>query len=827
VAPSASSRRIRLSRNQKLIAAAVLVVVLAGSGIAYAVSGGSGSSAPNDVIIFSKVQLRSLQDTVALSGTLARKQIRNVTAATQGLLSAVYSKNGTITNAGDQMFALNGRNAIAEQGTVPFFRPLTVGDQGDDVLQLKQILAAAGDYPGPINNLYTEQTQFALAQWQAQHHYPNSTPATPQSVTVSLAQGSGYKLGTADSAGLTIGPPPAQSTMAMRSGGTGATLTAFRPAIAPRTTPPVLTIQSVNDNVQQGMSASFVISASVSSATDTTVNLTSGGTAGSGDIVTPPPSVDLPAGALSATVSIQTRVNTAVEPDPTVILSIASGSGYTVGTPSSAQTIIENSNVPTVQITGGSTISPGASTTLTITANQAPLQDTQVDLSISGSAVSGTDYTPVQPVATLSAGSTSTTVTFNTLNTNVIQPEKYIVVAIAPSPALYAVGSQGSAVIGINGGNGLPSLTLSSATSYLQKGQPYDVTISLSQAVSSPLTVDLAYGGTASPHSDYTVPGGSIIVPAGQTSLQVAIPTVTNNTVESNRVLTVSLGSSTAYAIGTPSSVSVTITSSVMPTLTISTNTSTVSQGGAATFTIVADQPPVMDTSVNFTVQGTAVPGQNYVPLAGTALLKAGSTKVTVVLQSLDTNVTFEPTDMIVDQWPIRVGQVFLKAGVPVAPGEAVLSLVEPNLTVTLQASAADRSKLQVGQHCTVQIAGETDQGTGTITELDSTPTVISSGGQSQQVYEGMIDVTNLTGADGSQVSINVVDQQVNNALTVPIAAVKQDGSGADVVRVIDLARGGAVTEVTVTTGLTEGSYIQITSGLRLGELVIAGADQS
>jgi HlyD family secretion protein len=173
---------------------------------------------------------------------------------------------------------------------------------------------------------------------------------------------------------------------------------------------------------------------------------------------------------------------------------------------------------------------------------------------------------------------------------------------------------------------------------------------------------------------------------------------------------------------------------------------------------------------------------------------------------------------------------VFLKAGAPVTPGEPVLSLTEPNLTVTLQASAADRSKLEVGQHCTVQIAGETNQGTGTITELDSTPTVVTSGaagGQSQQVYEGMIEVSDLTGADGSQVSINVIDQQVDNALTVPIAAVKQDGSGNDVVRVIDLAKGGVVTEVPVTTGLTEGSYIQITKGLQLGQLVIAGADQS
>jgi len=309
----------------------------------------------------------------------------------------------------------------------------------------------------------------------------------------------------------------------------------------------------------------------------------------------------------------------------------------------------------------------------------------------------------------------------------------------------------------------------------------------------------------------------------------VAIPTVTNNVVEPDRILTVTLASSSAYNVGSASSVSVTITSSVVPTLNISANMSTVAQGGAATFTITADQAPVKDTSVNFAIQGTAVPGQNYVPLAGTALLKAGQTKVTVVLQSLENNVVFDPTDMIVDQWPIRVGQVFVKAGAPVAPGEAILSLTESNLTVTLQASAADRSKLAVGQSCTVQIAGETTQGTGTITELDSTPTVISSGtgGQSEQVYEGRIEVSNLTGADGSQVSITVVDKQVNDALTVPIAAVKQNGSGVDVVRVINIGGAGTVTEVPVTTGLTEGSYVQITSGLRLGELVIAGADQS
>ena len=76
-------------------------------------------------------------------------------------------------------------------------------------------------------------------------------------------------------------------------------------------------------------------------------------------------------------------------------------------------------------------------------------------------------------------------------------------------------------------------MTLTSATTYLQKGEPYEVTVGLSEAVSTALTIHLTYGGTAVQGTDYTVPAGSIVVPAGQTSLRSSIPTVTNNIVES------------------------------------------------------------------------------------------------------------------------------------------------------------------------------------------------------------------------------------------------------------------------------------------------------
>jgi multidrug efflux pump subunit AcrA (membrane-fusion protein) len=834
-----------VSRKKKIVIAALAVVVVAAGVIAAVVTtGGSGGAQPNEVVVFGKVQARTLQDTVTLSGTLGRKQIRNVDAAGAGVVSTVTATNGSNPQAGKTLFAINGRPAITENGSVQFFRSLTLGDQGEDVLQLKKILAAAGDDPGSMNNYFNQQTQFALAQWQAQNHYPNSTPATQQAVTVALTQGTGYKLANQDSAGLVIGPPPAQTTAwtggtrpgqattgnavtGEHAGRTTAVLADQAGARPATTGTPVITIQSVDQQVVQGQPAPFVITASATSATPITVNLTAGGTAGQG-VVTPPSSVTLAAGATQASVSVQTRTTTAVAPNQTIVLSVASGTGYTVGTPGSAQTTIKNANVPALTITGSTTVTAGGSATLTVTANQAPLQNLQVELTAAGSAQAGTDYQPVNPIVTLAAGTTTATVTVQTIATTVIAPAKYLAVSITPSPSTYTVTTPGAAVVTISGSTAQPTVTLRSATTYLQKGQPYPLLVGLSQATTQPLTIHVAFGGTAVVGTDYTPPAGNIVVPAGQTALQVTVPTVTNNTVEPDRVLTASLAQSPDYQIGTPSSTSVTITSSVVPTLTLTASATTISQGGAASFTITANEAPAKNTSVSFAVEGTAQPGQNYVPMAGTALLAAGQTQVTVTLQSLRTDVTFEPTDMIVGQWPIRIGTVYVKAGAAIGTGEAILQLTEPDLSVTLQASAADRTKLKVGQHCTVQISGQNTEGTGVITELDSTPTVVAgSSGGSSQVYEGRIQVSNFSGADGSQVSINVVDQQVENALTVPIAAVLQNGSGQNVVRVINLNKSGKVTTVPVTTGLTEGSYVQITKGLHLGQTVIVQTNQS
>ncbi len=227
---------------------------------------------------------------------------------------------------------------------------------------------------------------------------------------------------------------------------------------------------------------------------------------------------------------------------------------------------------------------------------------------------------------------------------------------------------------------------------------------------------------------------------------------------------------------------------------------------------------------MNYSVQGSAQPGQDFQPLTGTVILRAGQTSVGVAVLTVNEDVVFHPTDMIVGTWPTRLGQVFVDEGQFVPAGTPLLSLTDTGFTVTLKATASDRTKLQIGQQVDVTLTGGAQTAQGVISQLDDTATVNAE--TSEQTYEGKVDLQgDLGAADGALVTLDVVIEEKTDVLTVPIAAVKQNGEGQDVVRVIDIDGGGKVTEVPVTTGLSEGSFIEISEGLKGDEVVIVEVD--
>jgi multidrug efflux pump subunit AcrA (membrane-fusion protein) len=176
-------------------------------------------------------------------------------------------------------------------------------------------------------------------------------------------------------------------------------------------------------------------------------------------------------------------------------------------------------------------------------------------------------------------------------------------------------------------------------------------------------------------------------------------------------------------------------------------------------------------------------------------------------------------SDTQVAGWPARVGPMKVGVGDFVAPGAALTSVVSAQLQISLTLTAADRQRLRVGLPAQVLVVATQKSATGTITALDNSPATDQQG---NKTYGGTVSVpSGLDVLDGSSVKVTVVIQEAKNAVAVPVAAVVSDPTGKPEVRVQD-AR-GRIRSVPVVTGLTDGAYTEVKSGLSGGETVVLG----
>ena len=122
--------------------------------------------------------------------------------------SAVYAKDGSTARAGDASCSRStGATRSPSPATVRFFRPLTVGDRGDDVLQLKQILAPRATTPARWTPCSPSRRGSRSRSGRPQHHYPGRDAGhRRRPSTVSLAQCDRLHARRAVERGLIIGP---------------------------------------------------------------------------------------------------------------------------------------------------------------------------------------------------------------------------------------------------------------------------------------------------------------------------------------------------------------------------------------------------------------------------------------------------------------------------------------------------------------------------------------------------------------------------------------------------------------------------------------------
>ena len=328
--------------------------------------------------------------------------------------------------------------------------------------------------------------------------------------------------------------------------------------------------------------------------------------------------------------------------------------------------------------------------------------------------------------------------------------------------------------------------------------------------------------GSATAGSDYNQPDGDVVLRAGQESVAITVQLRPDDLVEDEETITVRLldDPSGNYLLSHRSEATVRVASADLPELTLAGG-GWVSEGATTVVTVVADQAATVDTSINYSIGGSARAGEDFEVMTGTTILRTGESSVDIPIRSIADDVVFLPGDMVVAQWPARVGSVHVDAGQFVQSGTPLLTLTEPNFTVKLFATPSNRAKLDVGQSVTVNMdAGDQEVG-GLIAEIDNSAT--SEGGS--ETYEGVVQTDgDLIGVDGAVVTIDAVVAESVDAVVVPIAAVLSDG-GDQKVRVVTPA--GVIERRSIQTGMLDGAYVEIISGLSVGEYVILEIDRS
>ena len=472
-------------------------------------------------------------------------------------------------------------------------------------------------------------------------------------------------------------------------------------------------------------------------------------------------------------------------------------------------------------------VTEGESATFTFTSDIPMPSDTLIEYVASGSATAGDDFNddPLTGTFIFPAGTSSYDLMVATLADDEIESPEELIIEVGDGfltndTDAYVPGPLNEASLEITSPSGdVQTIEVRSLTATTSEGGKITFEFETDKISNEDTIIKISVWGTATSGSDYLAEDLEVELPANQETVSLTFQTRNDSLVEPDEELwvTVLTNADETYSVGSPKSALGVIESDDLPELTISGGGG-IGEGGNAEFVIRADQPVVEDTSINYRLSGSATAGLDYNELPGTVIMLAGESQVTVQIETIDDDVVFLPGDMVVASWPARIGTVSVDDGEFILLGQQVLTLTEPDFTITLTLNPTDRGNLEVGMEVEVELqASDQDAVPGVILELDETATVSSDGSER---YEGVIQTfEDLDAVDGANVNVDVTREEKVDVITVPVAAVLQDGQGNDVVRVV--LTDGTTRQVQVKVGLSEGAFVEITEGLSGDELVL------
>ena len=452
---------------------------------------------------------------------------------------------------------------------------------------------------------------------------------------------------------------------------------------------PVVTIEATTSTVPEtGSPGTYVVTHTGTTSKELIVNFAVSGTAVKGtNFVDLGTSVRIPAGSASATITLTPIRDNEFTGNLTVVVSLTASSLYSVGSPNTATITIIESDLPKVTVTATQPNATEATVTgqFTVSRSGNTASALTVAYTTGGTAKAGTNYTALEGTVTIAAGAKTQTITVQPLDESLWQGPTTVILSITANTSLYTIGSPGNATVTIADNDG-PAITIAATRPTVWEADTTDTglfTVTRSAHTDVAVTVTYTVTGTATYGTDYVRLQGTMEIPAGFASGSIQVTPLEDFVSDGDKTVVVTISSSDWYKIGSPSSATVTIRDSDLPTVTIAATVPRVLEQGSqkATFAVTRAGSTTSAMTVGYTTGGTAISGTDYTAPSGTVNIAAGSSSAIIEVTPLadglyDGNQTLVLT--VAGGSTYNVG----------SPGSATATIVDQDVpTVTITAS--------------------------------------------------------------------------------------------------------------------------------------------
>ncbi|HBC87923.1 MAG TPA: hypothetical protein DCZ94_13295 [Lentisphaeria bacterium] len=345
------------------------------------------------------------------------------------------------------------------------------------------------------------------------------------------------------------------------------------------------------------------------------------------------------------------------EANETVNITLSSVTGATLGTPSTAVlTITDDDPTPTVAFTvaSQSKAENGGTATITAQLSAASGQAVTVPFTVTGTATDPDDYTNTASPISISAGTTTKTITITIADDATVESSETVIVTMGtPTNATKGAITDHTLTITDNDSTASGIIALSSATySVAENGGTATITVSRTGGGTGAASVQYATSnGTATAGSDYTTKTGTLNWADGDSASKTFAVSITNDSLdEADETVSITLSNISGASLGTPNTASLTITDDdAAPTVNFTAaSQSKAENGGTATITAQLSAASGQAVTVPFTVSGTAANPGDYTITTSPITIAAGSTTGTATITIVDDTAYENPDETVI-----------------------------------------------------------------------------------------------------------------------------------------------------------------------------------